>query len=285
MKNILFPTDFSETSKNARKYAIEIADKSRAKIVVVNVYSVTIFDPNMPAELLLSAYNEAEKNSKEELEKIHGEIKSDIKKKNLDFKIETECISRQGLVVDEIISIIKEKNIDIVVMGTTGASGLKEIIIGSNTASVVDKSPCLTLAIPDEAKFTKIKNIVFATDLNETEDHEIFKLIDFAKTMNAKITFLHVCSEKESEVFQEKENIFKEIKEDVDYGNMEFEMTECSNIFDGINNYIESNVVDVLTMATQHRSLFGKIFHKSLTKKMAYNTKVPLLALHRDTKA
>ena len=285
MKNILFPTDFSETSKNARKYAIEIADKSRAKIVVVNVYSVTIFDPNMPAELLLSAYNEAEKNSKEELEKIHREIKSDIEKKNLDFKIETECISRQGLVVDEIISIIKEKNIDIVVMGTTGASGLKEIIIGSNTASVVDRAPCLTLAIPDEAKFTEIKNIAFATDLNETEDHEISKLIDFAKTMNAKITFLHVCSEKEPEVFQEKEKIFKKIKGDVGYENMEFEMTECSNIFDGINNYIESSVVDVLGMAAHHRSLFGKIFHKSLTKKMAYNTKVPLLALHRDTKA
>ncbi len=282
MKNILFPTDFSETSKNARKYAIDIAEKSRVKIFVVNIYSVTIFDPNMPAELLLSAYNDAEKNSQEELEKIHSEIKSDIKKKNLDFNIETECISRQGLVVDEIISIIKEKDIDIVVMGTTGASGLKEIIIGSNTASVVDKAPCLTLAIPKEAKFTEIKNIAFATDLNETENHEIIKLIDFAKTLTAKITYLHVCNEKESEVFQEKEKIFRKIKEDIGYENMEFEMTECSNIFDGINNYIESSAVDVLAMATHHRSLFGMIFHKSLTKKMTYNTRIPLLALHRD---
>lgn len=282
MKNILFPTDFSDTSKNARKYAIEIAEKSGAKIHVINVYSITIFDPNMPAELLMSAYNEAEKSSKEELQKICDDIHADIKKKEPGHKIETECISRQGLVVDEIVSFVKEKNIDIIVMGTTGASGLKEIIIGSNTASVINNSPCATLAIPDEAKFSDIRNITFATDLNEAENHELKKLVEFAKIMSAKITLLHVQTEKETETYQEKEKVFDMLKNKVGYDNMEFEMTESSDIFDGINHFVETHEIDALAMATHHRSLFGKIFHKSLTKKMAYNTKIPLLALRRD---
>jgi nucleotide-binding universal stress UspA family protein len=282
MKNILFPTDFSATSKNARKYAIEIAEKTSAKIFIVNIYSVTIFDPNMPAELLLSAYNEAEKNSKEELDEIYKEISKDIDKKNLDTKIETECISRQGLVVDEIVSLVKEKDVDIIVMGTTGASGLKEIIIGSNTASVIDNSSCLTLAIPNETTFTDIRNIAFATDFSEAEDNNYSKLIDFAKVLNAKIIFLHVCSEKAPEVLHEKEKMFDTIKKKTGYENMEFNMTECDDIFKGINDFIETNEVDVLAMETHHHSLFGKIFHKSLTKKMAYNTKVPLLTLRRD---
>ena len=282
MKNILFPTDFSDTSKNARKYAIEIAEKSGAKIHVINIYSVTIFDPNMPAELLMSAYNEAEKNSKEELQKVCSDIHSDIEKQKLGHKVETDCISRQGLVVDEIASIVKEKNIDIIVMGTTGASGLKEIIIGSNTASVINSAPCPTLAIPDEAIYSDIRNIVFATDLDEAENHELKKLVEFAKVMGAKITLLHVRTEKETETYQEKEKVFDMLKNKVGYDNMEFEMTESHDIFDGINHFVETHEIDALAMATHHRSLFGKIFHKSLTKKMAYNTKIPLLALRRD---
>ena len=164
MKRILFPTDYSETSRNSGKYAAEIAKRTNAELYILNVYSVTIYDPNMPAELLMSATEQAEKTSKEELEKVKSEFGGDLN---------IQLVSKQGLVVDEIINFVQENDIDMVVMGTTGASGILEKIFGSNTSSVIEKTPKPVLAIPDEAKYRGISSIVYATDLQESETKEM----------------------------------------------------------------------------------------------------------------
>lgn len=280
MKNILFPTDFSLTSRCAIPFIVELAKASGSTIHIINIFSVNIYDPNMPAELMMSAYQQAEQSSKENLDLLKTEVENYT---GSDSQLDVEISSRQGLVVDEILSYVEENKIDLVVMGTTGASGILEKIIGSNAASVIEKCPKPVLAIPDKANFKGFNHIIYATDLEDKEHTEIKKLSDFAELFNAELTLLHVCNKKETALMDDKEKIFNELKTEIDYFKTNLEMIENDNVIAGIDEYVSKHPVDVVAMATHRRSLLGKIFDRSLTKQMAYHTHIPLLALERES--
>jgi len=97
------------------------------------------------------------------------------------------------LAVDFILETIDKKKPDLVVMGTTGASGLKEMIIGSNTSTIVEKAKCPVIAVPEKKIFSAIKSITYATNYNLTDIYALEKLVEIAKLFHAKITLLHVC--------------------------------------------------------------------------------------------
>jgi len=279
MKNILFPTDFSPNANNALNFAVEIARKVNGNLILFHAYSVQLIDPNMPAEIYLSAYQEEEKTAKENLEKLSGRIIEANKDASGKSLFATDAIVTQGLVVDEVLSMIDEYKIDIVVMGTHGASGITELILGSNTASIIEKSPAPVLAIPHNADYKDLKNIVYAYDDIKSGLPSFRKLLEFAEIYDSDITLLHII-ESSSNTAELNKQEFEKIKQSVSYSKIRLELVKEVNILEGINDYVNSNNVDMLVMAVKKKSLLDKIFSRSLTKKMAYHTKIPLLALH-----
>ncbi len=279
MKNILFPTDFSPNADNALNFAIEIARKIKGNLVLFHAYSVQLIDPNMPAEIYLSAYQEEEKSAKESLDKLSKRIIDSNKDGDGNSLFTTEAIVTQGLVVDEVLSLITDFKIDIVVMGTHGASGITELILGSNTASLIEKASVPVLAIPQLTGFNGIKNIVYAYDEIQTCLPSFNRLLSFAEIFDSNITLLHIIDSEKNTVELNKQE-FEKIKKTVGYEKIRLELVKEENVLEGINDYVNSNDVDVLAMAIKKRTLFDKIFSRSLTKKMAYHTKIPLLALH-----
>lgn len=280
MKNILFPTDFSPNADTALNYAVEICRKVNGNLLLFHAYSVQLIDPNMPAEIYLSAYQEEEKSAKERLEELCSRIIDTNKDINGKSMFETEAVVTQGLAVDEIISVIKDYKIDLVVMGTHGTSGITELILGSSTASVMEKSPVPVLAIPGNATFKGISNVVYAYDDIKSCLPSFRILLSFAEIFNSGITLLHIIeSGSNTEEMNKKE--FEKIKSTADYDNLKLELVKEEKVIEGINDYIYSHDVDVLAMAIKKRTLLDKIFNRSLTKKMAYHTRIPLLALHK----
>ncbi|MFZ1322124.1 MAG: universal stress protein [Ignavibacteria bacterium] len=280
MKNILFPTDFSQNADNALNFAIDIAKKTNGTLILFHAYSVQLVDPNMPAEIYLSAYQEEEKSAKENLEELRKRIldcNKDDTGKNL---FEVEAIVSQGLVVDEALSIVDEFNIDIVIMGTHGASGLTELILGSNTASLIENSPVPVLAIPQNVINKSIDNIVYAYDDIKANMPSFQRLLKFSEIYNSEITLLHII-ETGNNTEDKNKKAFEEIKNNIGTDKIKLALVTEENVLEGINEYINSNKVDVLAMAIRKRTLLDKIFNRSLTKKMAYHTKIPLLALHK----
>ena len=279
MKNILFPTDFSPNAENALNYAVEIARKVNGNLVLLHAYSVQLIDPNMPAEIYLSAYQEEEKSAKESLEELSKRITESNKDENGNNLFSTEAIVTQGLVVDEVLSLINDFKIDIVIMGTHGTSGITELILGSNTASVIEKATIPVLAIPGNAVYKGISNIVYAYDDIKSGLPSFQRLLEFAKIYDSEITLLHIIETgKDTADLNKRE--FDRIRETSAYEKIRLELVKEENIIEGINDYVNSNNVDVLAMAIRKRTLLDKIFSRSLTKKMAYHTKIPLLALH-----
>ncbi|MCB0729306.1 MAG: universal stress protein [Ignavibacteriae bacterium] len=280
MKNILFPTDFSPNADNALNYAVEISRKIKGNLILFHAYSVQLIDPNMPAEIYLSAYQEEEKSAKENLEALSKKLIESNKGPDGCSLFNIDTIVSQGLVVDEVLALSDEFKIDLIIMGTHGASGITELILGSNTASVIEKATVPVLAIPHNIHYRDIENIVYAYDDIKSGLPKFNRLLDFAKVYESNIILLHII-ESDKDTYDTNRQEFEKIKESTNYGNIRLELVKEENILEGINDYVNSNEVDILAMTIKKRSLFDKIFSRSLTKKMAYHTKIPLLALHK----
>ncbi|MGQ0828006.1 MAG: universal stress protein [Bacteroidota bacterium] len=274
MKTILIPTDFSETAKNAADYAIEFAKHINALVVLLHVFHIPIATTEAP--VIIPSYDDLEKDNLFNLKEFEQELRG---KHGLIAPI--ECIVKPGFIIDEIRETIKEKNIDLVVMGITGVNKLAELLIGSNTIGVIKGVKCPTLIIPKNAKFKPIKTIAFACDFEEVKDESALKKMKtFVKELGARLLILNVVDPVEEKVTTEKAvsgvrlvNMFDDI-------NHSLHFPEDDDPVHAINEFIELHNVDLLVMVPHKHNIFSRIFREGTTKKMAFHTHIPLLAIH-----
>jgi nucleotide-binding universal stress UspA family protein len=275
MKTILVPTDFSENANNALDYAIELAKREDAKIILLHAFHVTYIYPDIPMQYLTEQMQSLEEITNRELKLLCEKVEKS-------GELTCEFYNKESLAVDFILDTIEKKKPDLVVMGTAGASGFKEMIIGSNTAKIVEKAKCPVIAVPEKVLFSPIKNITYATNYNLTDIYALEKLVDIAKLFNAKITLLHVCYDVFTHDTEDDfMNIFKDkVKKDINYDKLEFKLIYGKDLIDVLEDYIKQESPDLISMSSHYKNLFDKLFGSNSTKKMAYHTKVPLLAFH-----
>lgn len=278
MKVILVPSDFSACANNAYLYACQIAQKLNAKILLTHVFHVPVIDPNIPADMIENMISNMRLSSLKNFQVADQYVKDKMGKESFN-KLLVEHLLRQGFAVAEIEELANEIAPDLIIMGTQGASGIKKII-GSNASSLINRSHIPVLVVPEDATFTGIENILYASDFSQGEYKMIDQLLQFAKIFSAKIICLHV--HRKNELIHEVR--LQELK---DYFNnelqmryIEFAFVENDHVLEGISNYLDNNPFDMLAMLTHHRGFFEKIFHRSLTRKMAFHATTPLLAFH-----
>lgn len=117
-----------------------------------------------------------------------------------------------------------------------------------------------------------------SSDLQNLED-ELELIISFAKLMNARIHILHINNENFEEDLSDLEN---RIRTSCSYENIKVQSLQNDSIIKGINDYVAAIDADMVTMFTRHTSLFEKLFHKSVTKMAAFQTKTPLLTFQKE---
>ncbi len=279
MKTILVPTDFSKNASHALNYAIELAKHENAKLILLHAFHIDYANSYVPVNLIEKEMQEVEQKSDTQLKSLYTKVAHA-------GNIKCEYISRQDLAVDAILTLIKEKNVDLVVMGTKGASGLAEVIFGSNTARVIEKAACPVIAVPEEASFKTIKKITYATDYHNSDIEAMARVLDLAKPFNAQINVLHITDEAhltDSEK-QKMQKFRDELQKNIEYNNLSFQILHGENIEQKLEEYLEDDTTDLLVMSTHHRNLFDKLFNTSITKKLAFHTKVPLMAFHYKKK-
>lgn len=273
MKTILVPTDFSKIARNAVDYAVEIAKLTKARLVLFNVYNLEIVPPGVPTILPI---NEMEKESANELSKIERSIHQ----KHGD-SIKIECRNRKGLPVDEINYYTEEHPVDLIVMGMTGAGFLGEKLIGSITTSIIKKAKCPVLVIDKTVKFKKPEKITLACDYREVSNKNILEpLLELAKVFSAHIDVLHVVPEFETvpSVSKTLERIkFDHMLVSTDHSS---HTTENADIIEGINDFAELNKSDMVVMIPRMHTGFEGFFFEPNTKRMAFHSRLPFLALH-----
>lgn len=270
MKNILVPTDFSESSKKAALYALALSKETNAKLTFMHVFHI----PMVTAEsmVVMPNYEELEKVSKEALLNFLNDL-------NIDLTTINQVVS-PGFLIDELKTIVAEKNIDLVVMGINGVGKLTEILIGSNTTIAIHNLDCPILVVPESVSFKPIKNIAFACDFNKVKNSTAISYIkSVAGTLNAKVHILNIVSPEEKPSSEKAisginlESIFENL-------NHSLHFPESDDITFAINQFVDTHAIDILIMIPRKQSLLGSLFHRSNTKKMAFHTHVPLLTIN-----
>ena len=271
MKRILVPTDFSDTANNALQFAADLAKKNNAEIVLLHVYHVPVIDVYTSATYIEEMQKEQEKESLQKLDAIVTELTKG--------GIIADSISKPGFLADEIELIEEKEEVDFIVMGTTGASGALASLIGSNAARAIEKSTVPIMVVPHEARNKQYKKIGYAYDFVDVDVTSLGSLADFAQPYSADVLVMHVKDEAHFR-FKDEEKILADAGKK--YGNVNFSFAEIkdTDIADALNECIEEEDLDLLVMTHHHRTFFEKLFHKSLTKKMAYHTNIPLLVYH-----
>ncbi|MBS1489590.1 MAG: universal stress protein [Bacteroidetes bacterium] len=182
MKNILVPCDFSKAAIDAYQQALELATKPGETIYLIHV----IEPPLMQDTMLMPTLNFEEELMHDMKEKAEKEFKALVKKKKGE---EVSVVSeiRYGTVTSVILEQIAAKKIDLVVMGSTGASGVKEYFIGSNAERIVRQSPVPVMVVKKNA-LRPIKNIVFPNDLSfEHQENLVARVKDLQHKFQAKL--------------------------------------------------------------------------------------------------
>lgn len=276
MKTILVPTDFSENSKNALRYAYGLAKAMDAKIHLFHAYHIPYIHAEMPAGMYQTAINEAEQESKEEMEKMA----QNILKRDEAEGVACEYEARLGFAVEEVLNAAERNEADLIIMGTQGINGVADAIFGSITSSVIDKAEGPVMAVPEHSEFKPYDQIAFATSYDASDLQALQELATLAKAFEATIKVVHVNKEGEN-IQKEQEDDFKKlIKEKVDYHSIQFEVCEADDIAEGINKYVDEHRIDLIGLMKKKRGMFQSLFHKSITRKMAFHASVPLLAYH-----
>lgn len=272
MKQILFPTDFSENSEHALPFALEVARIFNADLTLFNAYKL----PYSKSNLLVSMKDRMKKDTDKELEKLKSHSLKRDKYNHLN--INTRSVS--GGFVSSIPRVAANCSSNMIVMSTKGASGLKEMFIGSNTLEVIQTTSCPVLAIPENAKLKTIDKIAFATDFRSIKDPERLKpMFDIARILNLPIEFVNVLREEDSISAEEKaanaialETMAEGIKTSIFY-------ISNNDIINGLSEYIINIKPDLLVMLSRKHTLFERLFLKSITNKLSFRTEIPLLVL------
>jgi nucleotide-binding universal stress UspA family protein len=268
MKKILVPTDFSNNAEKALEYALHLAVHFNSEVLILHSWELPHQKSSMFANIQHLIRDKAEENL--------NELKLIIQDRFPEMKIQVKA--GMGETSAMIKSVAKSTGADLIIMGTKGASGIKKIFMGSNTADVIDDAPCPVFVVPEDAEYRNIRNIGFATSLENVGREDLKIVADIAGMFNSKIAVIHISAEGMDE--REKlDEFLNSLKQHFQNLSIEGMYGSGDNVVKQINQMIMENQIDVIAVVRQKRDFYEGLFHTSISKEISYSTKVPLIVL------
>jgi nucleotide-binding universal stress UspA family protein len=279
IRSILVPTDFSANAMKAAMYAASIAQKSGAMVYLLHVIEPVTDSIRQPYPLHDRSLEEITNNMIKEMKTFQGDMAVTCP------GIKTESEIAKGMTITSILDFAEGQQIDLIVMGTKGATGLKEIFMGSVAAGTIGRTKVPVLAVPDEYVFEVPDGILFASNRFEENKDLLNKIVEVANMFSASI---HVAVFVDTDTADATEYIYntRQLEHYLDflkkaYPSVAFkaELLEGSEFEETIEKYDTENEVDIIAMITYPKSFWEKLMKKSVTKKMAFHSKIPVLAI------
>lgn len=275
MKKILVPTDFSDQAKYALKLAVEIAKRTDAELILLHVAEI-------PGQ---SSFNTmGETGSVDGMEGVFIMKMIELGKKKLHrlsndemlegVKLKTEL--KAGNTYYNISSIVNEYKPELIVMGTSGSSGVDEILIGSNAEKVVRNAICPVLTLKEEISLANIDNILFASSLKNDDKILAEQLKEIAQLSYAKVHLLKVNTPNS---FESTSTTHKRMNEYLKNNGLEAD----KHIYNGINEeegilaFAKENNMDLIAMGTHGRKGLMHLLSGSIAEDVVNHSKRPVL--------
>ncbi len=272
MKDILVPVDFSDASFNAISHAAFIANAFNARLTLVHAYAGTSkFDKSADAKVY---------DSLEELDSANEKfLKAEIDGIARKFTVKIKGIVQKGKPVTVITEVAEKIKPGLIILGMKG-KGESNSRFGSTTTSMIAKTSVPLLVVPKNASYQTINSVTLASDFNDEKMLVNFPLLE--KIIAKFDPFIQILNVQKKDSKLSAEMIAGKMSTGLmwDKYNHSFNIIEKDDIEEGINKFLKKHKTDLLIMVARKRNFFTKIFEPSHTKKMTYQTKIPLLVLH-----
>ncbi|WP_033959103.1 universal stress protein [Psychroserpens jangbogonensis] len=282
MLSILLPTDFSENSMNAIKYALEFFKYQNVKFFFMHAYRNEFYDHDdlVSREVFDDVLNKIKNESQHNL----GNLIIKVKKIAPNPRFSYQTISAYNTLVEEANAIVDEHDIDLIVMGTKGKSNDRHIVFGSHTFQVLKYVQCPVLVIPSNYTNTQPKHILFPTNyLIPYKRRELKLLSVLAKSYRSIIDVLYISKSDNLSIRQEDNKIF--IQDTLGDNKVNFYQKDSKKIDEAITTYIAEKNIDILTMVNTQHSFLEDLLFPSALDKVSIGLEIPLLAMQNATRS
>lgn len=272
MDTILVPVDNGEASKNAIVYVAKLAKDLGKSIILINAYQVPISYTEVP--LVTMSLAQIEEASRELLENYKTEIQNIT---DTEIKIYVESV--YGEIENEIKKIIEKINPYLIIIGTSGRSGLGRFFLGSTSLKIINDTKTPVLIITPELKYKRFQTIGLTTDFEDVMEITSTKVIgELVRKYKSTLSVIHVDYERYHFTANtpmetmDLDNILSDL-------NPTYHYIENKDIIEGIITYVTENDVDLLVVYPKKHNWFEKIFQKSSTRVLIQTAIKPILCL------
>jgi len=279
MKKILLPTDFSKNALNAARYALDLYKEEHCFFYIFHVFHAVGYSLDSmlmvpePGEL---TYEAAREQSEEGLERFLGMLKVHAENPGHQF----ETISTYNSLVEGVKNQIAQKDIDLVIMGTRGATDTERVLFGTNAVHVMeDIRDCPVLVIPSGYRFQPPQEIVFPTDFKISyKSRELKYLLEFAAAHQANVQVLYI--DKNSGLSREQKDRMKLLEEILQETSHEYHTLQASKVARGIGAFVSERRCDMIVFMNPKHSFLEKLLSRPLVKELGYHYQIPILELN-----
>lgn len=269
MQSILLPTDFSENTRTALNYAIDLANRFSYKLILFNTYKLS-----HRAGMFIGVEQSMRAESRAQMATLLQEVKHRMK-----GDAEVEGKVAKGEAVATVIRAAEKLEVSMIIMGTQGASGLKEVFIGSTTNGVVRGSKIPVLVVPSDFDYRPLKTIAISIDkqlISRKISLEVLRMIVYR--YNANVRAFHIQTKKPLDA----DTVEASLSTIMDGINLSFQEIEADEkkINQQIGDFVEKENADMLCMIKRSRGFLQDLFHSSVTTKEVFHSTVPILVLY-----
>lgn len=281
MKTILVPTDFSREANAALRVASTIARKTGATIQLLHVIQ-SVYEEQFAASANLPEKGKVE--LAKQMEKANYKLHKRLQDESF-YKLTIIPQIQVGSIFRHISDIIASHDVDLIVMGTKGASGIKEMVVGSNTANVVRHAKCSVLTVRGKTENLLLKNVVLATNLEDVSDSFMKKMQEWQASFHFRIHLLYINTPLHYQTTSQIESRIEKFLNKFPLTNYTWAIVDDYSFEDGIKAYAKKVNADLVSVLTHGRQGLAHLWEGSFTEELVNHSTIPVLAYNIQLKS
>lgn len=265
---ILIPIDFSENSIRALELVLQLNGKQKSTIILVHIVEL-IHDFASQAAIALDSM-------RRDAKKLLAEIEKNYQAEHLEFK----TVIEEGTASISVARIADKKKVDLIAIGTSGAGGLKKLVMGSSTKNLLKETNSPVLVVPANASMAKFSNLTMAIQYANHEKPLIDSVISFSRTWNLELDFLHVQTEDDFKGELASLGLVAYLKQKYQLNLNPISNIASKNVNEALQQHFKINTDGILVMCHQHKSFWEEFQESSRSLALVYQSTVPILVMN-----
>ena len=274
---ILSATDHSLRSKPALEFSFSLAKDLKSELIVLNVFDIPPISPAVYDKYFKVAEEEEKQNSINKTSNFIDELDLHFEKKTVDHNIHAAFGDPKEVIIKEADKL----KVDLIIAGSKGKSAIEKLIFGSTSSKIFGTVDIPVLAVPENAKYTGIKKIIFHSDYSDRELNDLIKLCEMFRPLEPTLICI-VMKETQEEIDSNETKLIEDkIRNALKCRKIDMRNIVTNDQIESLNSISQFENADILTITTKQRTFFENLFNPSKAKQLCFQSTVPLLTMNK----